>query len=173
MQVLQDPRVSKRTPKELLAIERVEYLRNEVLEWSCGWGGVAYWQISLDESYTAACEEDRAAEWEKEVLEHASRGRGLLVELRSMAGHLPAGSLQPHKLKELIRIMVELVEMVTMGVTILNMRCSILPHNRWRVYKRLDDASSDGDDGTSSGGEDSMEVEECNEEAFFFYRNVA
>jgi hypothetical protein len=129
MQVLQDPQVSKRTPEELSKIERVEHLRNEVLRWSCGWGGVAYWPISLDESYTAACEEDHTAEWFKEVLEHASHGRGLLIELRFMVGQLPAVLFEPHKVKELLRTMVEMVEMVTVGVTILNMRCSILPHN--------------------------------------------
>jgi hypothetical protein len=47
---------------------------------------VAYWLVLLDESYTTACEEDCAAEWFKELLEHASHGHGLLVALRSMVG---------------------------------------------------------------------------------------
>jgi hypothetical protein len=102
MQVLQDPQVSKRTPEELSEIERVEHLRNEVLRWSCGWGGVAYWLISLDESYTAACEEDRTAEWFKEVLEHASHRHALFIELRSMVRQLLAALFKLHKVKELL-----------------------------------------------------------------------
>jgi hypothetical protein len=113
----------------LSKIERVEHLRNEVLQWSCGWGRVAYWPISLDESYTAACKEDHTAEWFKEVLEHASHGCGLLIELRSMVGQLLAALFELHKVKELLRMMVEMVEMVTVDVTILNMCCLILPHN--------------------------------------------
>jgi hypothetical protein len=114
--------------------------------------------------YTAACEEDHAAEFEVELLDHASRGRGLLCELTSTVERLSAASLHRHELKELLRIMVESVEMVTMGITILNMHCSILPHNRWKIYKlALLDVSSDDEDG-SSGDEDdstkSMEVEE-------------
>jgi hypothetical protein len=160
MQVLQDPQVSKCTPEELSEIERVEHLRNEVLRWSCGWGGVAYWPISLDESYTAACEEDRAAEWFKEVLEHASHGRGLLIKLRSMVGQLPAALFEPHEVKELLRTMVEMVEMVTMGVTILNMHCSILPRNRWRVYEIFD--ASSGNKLSWSDDDDCMDTEESN-----------
>jgi hypothetical protein len=102
MQVLQDPQVSKHTPEGLSEIEKVKHLRNEVLRWSCGWGGVAYWLVLLDESYTTACEEDCAAEWFKELLEHVSHGHGLLIALRSMVGQLPAALFQPHEVKELL-----------------------------------------------------------------------
>jgi hypothetical protein len=63
---------------------------------------MAYWLVLLDESYTTACEEDRAAEWFKELLEHASHGHGLLIALRSMVGQLQAALFQLHKVKELL-----------------------------------------------------------------------
>jgi hypothetical protein len=122
---------------------------------------VAYWPILLDESYTAACEEDRAAEWFKEVLEHVLHGCGLLIELRSMVRQLPAALFKLHEVKELLRTMVEMVEMVTMGVTILNMHCLILPHNQWRVYEIFD--ASSNDKLSWSDDDDCMDTEESNE----------
>ena len=160
MQVLQDPCRVQRSPKRLTGHEEVKRLWNEVLNWSCGWGGVGYWQIFLDTSYTTACEQDRVNSWMKEVLDHASYGRGLLIQLRALIGRLPDGSDLPHEVKELIRTTVDLIEMVTMGVTIINMRCSILPDNRWQVHNLFEDdggvrsgSSCDGDSERSSDDE--------------------
>jgi hypothetical protein len=58
-------------------------------------------------------------------------------------------------------MMVEMVEMVTVGVTILNMHCSILPHNRWTVYEIFD--ASSGDKLSWSDDDDCMDTEESNE----------
>jgi hypothetical protein len=39
---------------------------------------------------------------------------------------------EPYKVRELWRIQVELVEILVMGITIVNTRCSVLPH-LWQV----------------------------------------
>jgi hypothetical protein len=69
-----------------------------------------------------------------------------------MGGSLPG---EPYKVKELWRLQVELMEMLTMGITIINTRCSVLPHS-WKVrwMPPLAVACSDESDGEGSGTED-------------------
>lgn len=135
-------------------LEKIDRLAHDALTWCSGWGGVAYWHISLHQSYTVACEKDRDEEWEKELLKHAANGRHLLFQLTSAVERLAERSHEPHKLKELLRISMEMMQMVTMGLTVLNMRCSILPNNVWRVEQLYCDSSSEEEAGSLSSGED-------------------
>ena len=130
-------------------LEKVERLQNDALTWCSGWGGVAYWHISLHVTYTATCEEDRCDEWEKELLEHAAYGRCLLFQLTSVVEPLVEGPRESHKVKELLRILMEMMQMVAMGLTVLNMRCSILPNNLWGADCLYHDACS-GEEGQGS-----------------------
>jgi hypothetical protein len=162
LSVLQDGRNILRRQKAG-TLEKVERLQNDALTWCCGWGGVAYWHLSLHESYTTMCEAGRSDKWEEELLEHAANGRRLLFELTSMVERLASRSRESHKLRELMRILVEMMQMVTMGLTVLNMRCSILPNNLWGV-ERLDLGSSGEEEGGScSPGEDIMDIEESSD----------
>jgi hypothetical protein len=123
-------------------------------------GGVAYWQLSLHKSYTNACEAECSDKWEEELLEHAANGRGLLFELTSMVEQLADQLHVSLKLRELMRILMEMTQMVTMGLTALNMHCSILPNNLWGV-EHLDLCSSSEEEGRlCSPGEDIMDIEE-------------
>jgi hypothetical protein len=67
------------------------------------------------------CEAGRSNKWEEELLEHAANGQRLLFELTSMVGQLASWSHESHKLRELMHILVEMMQMVTMGLTVLNM----------------------------------------------------
>jgi hypothetical protein len=87
LNVLQDnPRIPHHRKRETL-FEQVELLREDTLTWCCGWGDVAYWHISLHETYTTTCEDSEEGchdGWEMELLEHAANGRHLLFRLTSM-----------------------------------------------------------------------------------------
>jgi hypothetical protein len=87
LNILQDnPRIPHHQKRETL-FEQVELLREDALTWCCRWGDVAYWHISLHETYTTTCEdseEDRHNGWEMELLEHAANGQHLLFRLTSM-----------------------------------------------------------------------------------------
>jgi len=135
-------------------LEAVHRVTDDALTWCCGWGGVAYWHVSLHDSFTNACEEDRDDEWEEELLEHAASGRHLLFQLTSTVELLAESSCKPHKLKELLRISMEMMQMVTMGLAILNMRCSILPDNVWRVERLSRDFPSEERAVSHSSGRD-------------------
>jgi hypothetical protein len=118
-------------------------------------GGVAYWQLSLHESYTNACEAECSNKWEEELLEHATNGQGLLFELTSMVERLADQLHMSLKLRKLMHILMEMIQMVTMGLTVLNMHCSILPNNLWGVEHLDLCLSSEG-----RSGEDIMDIEE-------------
>ena len=130
--------------KEGTLLEKVEQLKEDALMWCCGWGGVAYWHISLHESYSAACELDRPDKWEEELLRHAANGRLLLFQLTSMAELIADGPCMSHRLKEMLHILIEVMQMITMGLTVLNMRCSILPNNVWAVQRLYRVSSREG-----------------------------
>jgi hypothetical protein len=155
---LQDnPNISCRGKVEILEVEQ---LQNDALTWCSVWGGVAYWQSSLHKSYTNACEAECSDKWEEELLEHAANGQGLLFELTSMVEWLADQPCMSLKLRELMCILMEMTQMVTMGLTVLNMRCSILPNNLWGV-EHLDLCSSSKEEGRScSPRKDIMDIEE-------------
>jgi hypothetical protein len=147
LRVLQEDHEVPHFQKEGTLVEKVEELTEDALTWCCGWGGVAYWPISLRTSYMAACELDRSDKWEEELLGHASNGRFLLFRLTSAVELIADRSRTSHRLKEMLRILMETMQMVTMGLTILNMRCSILPNNVWSVRFLYDSSSSEEEDG--------------------------
>jgi hypothetical protein len=157
LNVLQDnSRIPHHQKREML-FEQLEQLREDALTWCCRWGGVAYWHISLHETYTIACEdseEDRNNEWEIELLENATNRRRLLFQLTSMVELLAEeGPSESHRLKKLLRISMEMMQMVTMGLTILNMHCSILPNNVWSVECLCCASSSEEERGSYSSEE--------------------
>jgi hypothetical protein len=158
LNILQDdPNISCCGKVEIL---KVEWLQNDALTWCSGWEGVTYWQLSLHKSYTNACEAECSDKWEEELLEHAANGWGLLFELTSMVEQLADQLRVSLKLRELMRILMEMTQMVTMGLMALNMRCSILPNNLWGV-EHLDLCSSSEEEGRlCSPGEDIMDIEE-------------
>jgi hypothetical protein len=157
LNVLEDnSRIPCHQKRETL-FEQLEQLREDALTWCCRWGGVAYWHISLHETYIIACEdseEDHNDEWEIELLEHVANGWHLLCQLTSMVKLLAEkGPRKSHRLKELLCILMEMMEMVTMGLTVLNMHCSILPNNIWSVECLCYASSSEEERGSYSSGE--------------------
>ena len=146
MQVIQDDRIIEPIPEGTEELDRVGQLSKVIMRWASGWGGVAYWSISLDESFTRAFEEGRQDQWQEQLLDHASKGRRLLSQLYSMGGQLPR---EPYKVRELCRLQVELVEILVMGITIINTRCSVFPHY-WKVKWLPPPPYSDGSNNNSS-----------------------
>ena len=59
------------------------------MKWVSGWDGVAYWPVSLDQSFANAVEEGQEEQWQDQLRGHASNGRHLLTQLYSMGGYLP------------------------------------------------------------------------------------
>jgi hypothetical protein len=156
MQVLEDDRIIDPIPEGLDELERVARLSKVIMRWASGWGGVAYWPISLDHSFTYAQQEGRQDQWQEQLLNHASMGRRLLAQLYTMGGCLPK---EPYKVRELWRIQVGLVEMLVMGITIINTRCSVLPHY-WKVKLLPPVPYSDDSAGERSDEHDTIEDDE-------------
>ena len=129
MQVLHNDRIIDPMPNGLEEVDRVARLSRVIMRWASGWGGVSYWPISLDHSFIHAKEEGCQDQWQEQLLSHASMGWRLLAQLGDMGGRLPK---EPYKVKELWRLQVQLVEVLVMGITIINTRCSVLPHY-WKV----------------------------------------
>ena len=59
------------------------------MKWVSGWDGVAYWPVSLDQSFANAVEEGQEKQWQDQLQGHASNGQHLLTQLYSMGGYLP------------------------------------------------------------------------------------
>jgi hypothetical protein len=116
-------------------LKEFKWLNDEALYWCARWGGVAYWHVSLHESYTGAFKEQRTDEWEEELWEHAANGRRILYRLMRMVERMADRPHEAHKLKVEMRILMDMMQMVTMGITVLNMRCSILPDDLWRAHR--------------------------------------
>lgn len=144
LNVLQEDDEMLRYWKEGTLLEKVDQLKEDSLTWCCGWGGIAYWHISLHESYSAAYELDHPDKWEEELLWHAANGHLLLFQLTSMAELIADGPCMSHRLKEMLHILIEVMQMITMGLTVLNMRCSILPNNVWAVQRLYCISSREG-----------------------------
>lgn len=146
MQVIQDDRIIDAIPRGMEEINRIDQLSREVMAWASGWDGVAYWPLTLDYSFASAVEEGREEQWQKQLRSHGSKGRRLLAQLYSMGGHLPKDR---GRVRELWKQQVGLIEILAMGITAINIRCSILPH-QWDAKKLPPPAySSESDaDGT-------------------------
>lgn len=98
--------------------------RAEIVEWARGWGGVTLWDVALERSFNNAVEESRVELWREQLADHAMLGRKLLGMLHQMNGRLPRESW---KIRELWRLRIELVEILVKGLTILELKTSILP----------------------------------------------
>jgi len=142
MQVVWDDRIIDPIPDQLKEIDRIECLRKAVLRWASGWDGVAYWPITLDHSLAIVANEGRQDKWQEQLQGHASMGRCLLAQLYSMGGQLPK---DPDNVREIWQQQVELVEILVMGITILNIRCTVLPHG-WKEGELPPVAYSDDSD---------------------------
>jgi hypothetical protein len=127
------------------------------MKWATGWGGVAVWHITLNRSYTQAFEEGRVDQWQEQMLGHASIGRRLLSQYTNLGGELPK---EPYKIKELWRISIEMMEMLVAGITLINSRCSVLPHG-WQVELMPPPAWSDECKSESSNLGDAADDEDC------------
>ena len=145
MQVIQDNRIIDPIPEGTEVVDRIDRLNREVMGWASGWDGVAYWPVTLDHSFASAVEEGREEQWQDQLRGHASKGRRLLAQLYSMGGHLPK---ERCKVRELWRRQVGLMEILVMGITTINIRCSVLPHH-WNAKKLPPPAYSSESDAES------------------------
>ena len=130
------------------------------MRWASGWDGVTYWPVTLDYSFTSAVEEGREEQWWEQLLGHASKGWHLLAQLYSMGGHLLK---EQYKVRELWRLQVGLIEILVMGITTINIHCSILPHH-WNVKKLPLAAYSSESNAESSDGDSVIHSEDTDEE---------
>jgi hypothetical protein len=80
-----------------------------------------------------------------------------------MVKQLAGQSCESHKLRELMRMLVEMMQMLTMGLTVLNMQCSILPNNLWGVEHLDLSLSGEEEGGSCSPREDIMDIEESSD----------
>ncbi|KAG6819409.1 hypothetical protein H0H93_012106 [Arthromyces matolae] len=108
------------------ALDRLREMREEVVQWSRGWGGIDCWSVQLDYSYQHALEDEGplTPRWRESMFRHARGGRQMLEQLRQFDHDLPEERwLQ----EEIWRMRVELAEKLVKGVTILEIKASILP----------------------------------------------
>lgn len=119
------------------ALERLKILREKVIYWTSGWGGLLVWPETLNLSLTDAVNGGETKRWAKEVLRHAVSGRRLLVNLQEIEGCLPE---EEWMVRELWRVSFELVQMLVKGITIMESRISLMPH-----LEPGDRAESDGE----------------------------
>lgn len=124
--------------------------RANIVKWAKGWGGVTLWDIGLNESFNAAVEEDRVELWREQVSNHMNLGRKLLGRLHEMEGRLPKAAWM---IRDLWRLKIELVEILVKGITILEIKTSILPSAYTMRY--TDEQAAMGMDSESAMATDS------------------
>lgn len=155
-----DPRIPSDSYDE--AIQRLLALREKVVYWASGWGGIVMWPDTLNMSLLHAVNGVQVERFTKEIFRHASSGRRLLATLQQIEGSLPEEEWQ---VKELWRISVELVQILVKGITIMESRVSLLP----LLEPASGDDESDADPPvlsgmelvagyTSEGGDEDFEV---------------
>lgn len=139
-------------------------IRDRVRAWASPWGGSWAWHHKLESEYQKATKENRVEEWVGEMLNHADIGRDLLDTLSSMEGHLPNSDWQ---VKELWRIEVELLRLITQGLAALEVRINLLSDTmhgllsnyQWSRNKEEDEGQGEEeqDEGEGEGVEDRNE----------------
>lgn len=112
-------------PETDTALQRLRILREKVIYWTSGWGGLLVWPESLNLSLMNAVNDEQTERWMEEVLHHAASGCRLLTNLQEIEGSLPE---EDWKVKELWRVSFELVQMLVKGITIMESRISLIPH---------------------------------------------
>jgi hypothetical protein len=156
IQVIQDDRIIDPIPKGTEEIDRIDQLSREVMRWAWGWNGVAYWPVTLDYSFASAVDKGREEQWQEQLQRHASKGQHLLAQLYSMGGHLPK---ERHMVRELWRQQVGLMEILVMGITTINICCSIVPHH-WNAKKIPPPAYSSESDAESDSAINSGDADD-------------
>ncbi|KAG6806758.1 hypothetical protein H0H92_010116 [Tricholoma furcatifolium] len=108
------------------ALDRLNRLRDDVVQWSHGWGGLDSWSVQLDYSYEDAVEREGpfTPRWRASMFTHARVGRDLLNKLRTYDLKLPR---EPWMQEEIWRLRIELAERLVKGITLLEVKTSILP----------------------------------------------
>ncbi|KAG6914737.1 hypothetical protein DXG01_015687 [Tephrocybe rancida] len=150
-------------------LEDLEDIRRDVAGWSRQYGGVAHWSATMDESLQWAVQERSVNKAVAYLTAHADKGRAFLRELHDFNGRLPA---EKWKIRELWRIKVELVEALVKGITIIELKASILPGLCVIGYEELrsnaEDGEEDGeerDNGSESGSEEESMDDESDDES--------
>ncbi|KAG6913826.1 hypothetical protein DXG01_004059 [Tephrocybe rancida] len=142
-------------PQMFDELEQLYRIRENVVNWSSGWTGAANWNIALDHSFNKAVENDRVENWREQLYSHLTLGRNLLAQLQIMDHRLPN---EHWKVRELWRLRLELAEVLIRGITILEIKTSILPGLCTVRYTDMESAQETDDDSaqeTESVEEDS------------------
>ncbi|KAG6905213.1 hypothetical protein DXG01_004141 [Tephrocybe rancida] len=111
-------------PQMFDELEQLYRIRENVINWSSGWSGAANWNSTHDRSFIMAVENNRVDHWREQVYSHATAGHSLLAQLQIMDHWLPA---KHWKVRELWRMRLELAEVLIWGITILEIKTSVLP----------------------------------------------
>ncbi|KAF8149528.1 hypothetical protein B0H34DRAFT_734171 [Crassisporium funariophilum] len=130
-------------PMHYPELEVLLKLHTAVLSWAKGWGGVTYWSIGLDKSFNLAVEERRVEVWQAQLHNHGARGRHMLSRLHFMEGDLP---------------------ILVKGITILELKSSILSGLCTVTYTESDSAVETDGGETDSGDEGEDEDEDEGED---------
>ncbi|KAF8070014.1 hypothetical protein FPV67DRAFT_1667913 [Lyophyllum atratum] len=111
-------------PDSFVEMDKLTPLTIQIFDWAEGWGGVTFWAIGIERSFQLAVEDERVEEWRVQLENHAEVGRQLLRGLHDMDGRLP---LETYKVKQLWRLKCGLIEVLVKGLTILDIKTSLLP----------------------------------------------
>ncbi|KAG6836137.1 hypothetical protein H0H93_011014 [Arthromyces matolae] len=108
------------------SLDRLFEMRESVVQWARGWGGIDSWSVQLDYSYQHALKEEGplTPRWRKSMFTHARGGREMLANLRQYDSDLPDEIWMQ---EEIWRVRIELAEQLVKGITILEIKASILP----------------------------------------------
>ncbi|KAG6819827.1 hypothetical protein H0H93_008176 [Arthromyces matolae] len=108
------------------ALEKLVEMRERIMQWSRGWGGVDFWTVQLDYSYQTALKEEGplTPRWRESMFYHARVGREMLANLRQYDHNLPE---QLSMQEEIWRLRVDLAQILVKGITVLEIKTSILP----------------------------------------------
>ncbi|KAG6807477.1 hypothetical protein H0H92_007333 [Tricholoma furcatifolium] len=124
-------------PQMFDELEQLHRIKKNVAAWSSGWNGSANWDLSLDESFMLTVENNSVERWKAEISHHTYIGRQLLAQMQVFDHRLPQ---EEWKIRELWRIRLELAQVLIRGLTILELKNSILPGLTTIRYTDMDSA---------------------------------
>ncbi|KAG6809407.1 hypothetical protein H0H92_000379 [Tricholoma furcatifolium] len=133
-------------PQMFDEMEQLYRIKRNVVAWSSGWNGSANWDSGLDDSFKRAVENNRVERWRAEVSHHTYIGRQLLAQMQVFDHRLPR---EEWKIRELWRLRLELAEVLIRGLTILELKNSILPSLTTIRYRDMDSAEESQSGGTT------------------------
>ncbi|KAG6819052.1 hypothetical protein H0H93_015935 [Arthromyces matolae] len=147
-------------------LARLQQMREDVVQWSRGWGGIECWSVQLDYSYRHAVDDEGplTPRWRESLFHHVRSGREMLAKLQSYDGDLGD---KPWMLHEMWRLRIDRAERLIRGITILELKTSILPgmcnvDREWDEESAASTETSD-DEYDNAGGEDSHEISDADE----------